>query len=116
MAVGCYQPDLMDVGEVRKFRLSLWAEHFKTSEPVFLSPSSLECNQRVKLMASYNWGQYLSNEPGTTTPGHILPYPLNVMQDGTLEYIDAVSNFPDFPASAKVMGKKSAVLPSKVTT
>ena len=29
IAVGCYQPNLMKQGEVRKFRLSLWAEHLK---------------------------------------------------------------------------------------
>ena len=29
IAVGCFQPNLMNQGEVRKFRLSLWAEHLK---------------------------------------------------------------------------------------
>ena len=31
IAVGCFQPNIMNQGEVRKFRLSLWAEHLKVS-------------------------------------------------------------------------------------
>ena len=94
-------------------RLSLWAEHFKYCEPIFAEPASLECVTRVKQMASYNWAKYLAQEP---TPGQILPYPLNVMQDGSLEYIDGLTSFPDFSPGAKIMGKPSAMIPCKVTT
>ena len=98
---------------MRKFRLSLWAEHVKHVEPVFLYPSSLECVQRLKEMVSYNWKQYLSMEP---TPGHLLPYPLNVMPDGKLEYINEdLTCFPDFEG-AKIKGKPNAMIPQKVTT
>ena len=132
IAVGCYQPDFMSqglisskllllkiylkvflVGEVRKFRLSLWAEHLRSSDPTFLYPSSMECVQRMKTMAAYNWSQYLQKLP---TPGQLLPYPLNVLQDGKLEYIDGVSTFPDFPAGAKIKGKSNPLIPQKVTT
>lgn len=113
IAVGCYQPDFMSQGEVRKFRLSLWAEHLRTSDPAFLYPSSMECVQRMKTMAAYNWSQYLQKLP---TPGQLLPYPLNVLQDGKLEYIDGVSTFPDFPAGAKIKGKSNPLIPQKVTT
>ena len=100
-------------GEVRKFRLSLWAEHLKTSEPVFLDPGSLNCVQRIKIMASYNWKMYLEK---AVTPGQLLPYPLNVMDDGELQYIDGVTNFPDFPKTATIMGKPHPAIPQKVTT
>ena len=113
IAVGCGQPNLFNKGEVRKFRLSLWAEHLRTCEPVFLHPASFECVQRIKTMVSYNWSQYLSKN---VTPGQLLPYPLNVLNDGKLEYIDGVSSFPDFPSSAKIMGEPSPVIPMKVTT
>ena len=100
-------------GEVRKFRLSLWAEHVKHSEPVFLSPSSLECVQTVKNMVGYNWSLYLQKQP---TPGQLLPYPLNVLPNGDLDYIEGVTSFPDFPSSAKIKGKTNAMIPQKVTT
>jgi len=113
IAVGCFQPNLMNQGEVRKFRLSLWAEHLKASEEIFLYPSTFDCVQRVKTMVSYNWGLYLNKQP---TPGQLLPYPLNVMPNGELKYLDGVSSFPDFPSSAKIMGKTNPLMPQKVTT
>jgi hypothetical protein len=64
-------------------------------------------------MVSYNWGLYLNKQP---TPGQLLPYPLNVMPNGELKYLDGVSNFPDFPSSAKIMGKTNPLMPQKVTT
>ena len=100
-------------GEVLKFRLSLWAEHLRTSEDIFLYPSRLDCVRRIKMMASYNWNQYLNKVP---TPGQLLPYPLNVMPDGKLEYLDGVESFPDFPLNAKIKGKTNLAIPQKVTT
>ena len=65
------------------------------------------------MMASYNWNQYLNKVP---TPGQLLPYPLNVMPDGKLEYLDGVESFPDFPLNAKIKGKTNLAIPQKVTT
>lgn len=113
IAVGAHQPSYANQGQVHQFRLALWAEHLKASEPVFLHPASMECVQRIKTMASYNWSQYLNQ---AETPGQLLSYPLNVMTDGTLEYIEGVSAFPDFPASAKIKGKLHPAIPQKVTT
>jgi hypothetical protein len=70
---------------------------------------------KVKEMAFYNWQQYVG-PTGSSTPGQMLSYPLNVLPDGTLENLEGFSCFPDFPGSCKVMGKKSAVIPQKVTT
>ena len=67
-------------------------------------------------MAAYNWNVYLSGERGCETPGQLLAYPLNVMPDGSLEYLKDVTNFPDFPSSAKIMGKPHPAIPGKVTT
>ena len=112
---GGFQPELSSNGDVRRFRLSLWAEHFKFSEPIFLHPTTLECVRRVKEMVSYNWTQYMCQQ-NTATVGHLLPYPLNVMPDGKLEYIEGISNFPDFGSSAKIMGKSNPMIPMKITT
>ena len=73
----------------------------------------MECVQRMKTMVGYNWSQYLQKLP---TPGQLLPYPLNVLQDGKLDYIDGISSFPDFPAGAKIKGKANPLIPQKVTT
>ena len=70
-------------------------------------------------MAAYNWQVYsMEAEAGSypVTPGQLLSYPLNVMPDGSIEYLPDISNFPDFPSSAKIMGKTSAMLPVKLTT
>lgn len=74
---------------------------------------------QVKEMAAYNWQVYsMDAEPGTypVTPGQLLSYPLNVMDDGSIEYLPNISSFPDFPPSAKVMGKTNPMIPVKLTT
>ncbi len=74
---------------------------------------------KVKDMAAYNWQVYsMEANDGTfpVTPGQLLAYPLNVMPDGSIEYLPDMSSFPDFPSSAKVMGKTHWGLPEKLTT
>ena len=74
---------------------------------------------KVKDMAAYNWQVYsMETNDGTfpVTPGQLLAYPLNVMPDGSIEYLPDMSSFPDFPASAKVMGKTHWGVPEKLTT
>ena len=70
-------------------------------------------------MAAYNWQVYsMDAEPGTfpVTPGQLLSYPLNVMQDGSVEYLPNISTFPDFGPNAKIMGETHFMLPVKLTT
>jgi len=118
MAVGCWQPAYPDnnpYGNVHMFRMSLWAEHFRITVQEFIHPGSNECVQKVKEMAFHNWKQYCGPD-GSSTPGQILCYPLNVLQDGTIETLDGVKEFPDFPPGSRVMGQVSAMIPQKVTT
>ena len=119
MAVGCWQPAYPEsnpYGDVHMFRMSLWTGLLKVIDPAFRYPGTIDCVHKVKEMAYYNWTQYTSAQDGATTPGMLLPYPLNVMPDGSIENLDGVKEFPDFPPGSKVMGKKSAVIPQKVTT
>jgi len=118
MAVGCWQPHfhrLNPYGDVHKFRMSLWTEHFHHMDQAFIHPGTRECVQKVKEFASYNWKMYNGPE-GSVTPGQMLPYPLNVMQDGELRNLDGISQFPDFPPGSKIMGTVSSFIPQKVTT
>merc|ERR1712029_1087809 len=122
MAIGAWQPNYTagsgqaDGGDVRVFRMSLWTEHFRMWDPVFQHPSLLECVRKVKEMAAYNWEVYCNGPPGSATPGQLLAYPLNIMSDGSIEVIEGVTSFPDFPPSAKIMGSPHPLIPKKLTT
>ena len=72
--------------------------------------------QMVKSMALYNWQMYVKDEYGTEAPGQLLAYPLNIMPDGSLENLEGFSSFPDWPSSAKVVGKLNSMIPQKLTT
>ena len=118
IAVGCYQPTFLDenpFGEVHMFRMSLWTGLLRSTEPVFRYPGTIECMARVKQLAQHNWEQYVGPE-GSVTPGLLLTYPLGVLHNGFVESLPGFEEFPDFPSGSKVMGKKSAVLPQKLTT
>ena len=95
--------------------MSLWAEHFRTTCSEFIHPGSSECVQKIKEMALHNWKQY-NGPDGSTTPGQVLCYPLNIKQNGSIETLDGVSVFPDFPPGSRIMGQVSAVIPEKLTT
>ena len=116
--MGCWQPSFPEsnpFGEVHVFRMGLWAALFGVSDAAFRYPGTIECVTRVKEFAYHNWRMY--NGPvGSSTPGNLLVYPINVMPGGGLENLPDVSHFPDFPGDCRVMGKKSAMLPQKLTT
>ena len=70
-------------------------------------------------MAAYNWHVYsmeVEDESYPVTPGQLLCYPLNVLGNGSIEYLADISSFPDFPSSAKIMGKTNPMIPVKLTT
>jgi hypothetical protein len=69
----------------------------------------------VKELVYHNWQEY-TGPVGSHTPGQMLPYPINVMPDGTVENLEEFGCFPDFPGLCLVMGKKSGFFPQKVTT
>ena len=96
--------------------MSLWTEHLRLWDPLFRFPSFLECVRKVKDMAAYNWQVYQGGPAGSATPGQLLAYPLNVLSNGSIENIEGVTSFPDFPPSAKIMGSPHPLIPKKLTT
>merc|ERR1712228_470725 len=50
MAFGAYQPNLSENGDIRTFRLGLWAAHCGKHMEEHLNPSSLECMEAMKLL------------------------------------------------------------------
>ena len=47
-------------------------------------------------------------------PGHLIPYPIRVEDDGSIAELPEAPMFPD--TSAPVAGSKSTMLPMKLTT
>ena len=90
IAIGCWQPNNVSqdsMGGVKRFRMGLWLEHFKTYDSSFELPGSIECIKKVKELAKINWSMFIGPE-GSVTPGHMLPYPLKVTCDGRLLPLD----------------------------
>ncbi len=118
MAVGCWQPAFPSenpYGEVHMFRLCLWTSLLKLYDPVLQHPGTIECVYKVKELIYHNWQQYVGPE-GSVTPGVLLPYPLNVLPSGGVENLEGVTEFPDFKTGSRIVGKKSGVIPEKLST
>ncbi|CAL4085202.1 unnamed protein product [Meganyctiphanes norvegica] len=107
IAVGAYQPlHTSEVsgyprGSVHQFRMALWAEHLNGVEEVHANPGTLECVKAVNQLATKNWEQFVTDEPCHIT-GHLLHYPVNVNDDGS---VTALKDFPNFPnTEAPILG------------
>ena len=75
---------------------------------------SEECFAKVRETSQTFWDLYTSDEP-EHSDCHILPYPLDIDQDGNVKALDAPMDcFPD--TSAPILGCKSFYLPEKLTT
>ncbi|XP_076067966.1 uncharacterized protein LOC143040640 [Oratosquilla oratoria] len=118
IAVGGFQPmHTREVsgnprGAVHLFRMALWAEHLGSVGEEHLNPGTLECARAVKEAAQSNWENYVKEEP-CHIDGHLLMYPVNVEQDGTVTELEDCPNFPD--TEAPVIGACN-YLPNKLTT
>lgn len=123
IAYGAFQPKHINESEglarglVYGYRMSLWYEHFmshyKHHMHKFHEPESVECVRTVKQISESLWEKYTGEEV-IDLPGHLLPFPIRVSEDGSLSELPEDGCFPDTKASVK--GKKSDVLPSILTT
>ncbi|KAL9242850.1 hypothetical protein vseg_016809 [Gypsophila vaccaria] len=108
IAMGAYQPHYTWArnhahphGQVYGYRMSLWAEHIGAMDERFTHPESVDCVRQVRSLAEQNWRQYASEEV-TEMKGHLLKYPLQVGQTGTVGPLPGFETFPDL--GGKVMG------------
>ncbi len=118
IAVGCWQPHYTDeksFGEVHSFRMELWTALLRNDDPILRYPGTHDCVTKVQQLVHDNWNSYIGPD-GSRTKGLLLPYPLSVLPNGFLENLQGIDEFPDFPSGSKIMGKKSAMLPQKITT
>ncbi|KAG7177060.1 phospholipase D alpha 1-like isoform X3 [Homarus americanus] len=121
MAVGAFQPqftkekcgDSQIEGDVRTFRLSLWAEHCGSHMEEHLSPESVSCMAAMKDLGEANLQKYISPE-AEHNDSHLMFYPLSVSQDGRVEMREDFPKFPDTGGS--ITGKNSNFLPNSLTT
>lgn len=123
IAMGAFQPSQTFAhkkrhpkGQVYGYRMALWAEHLGDHEgrlaPAFSNPASLECMRKVNASAEARWEDYVGEEV-KDLHGHLLPYPITVNKDGSVDPLEGFEEFPDVGGS--VMGKLQHTLPNDLT-
>lgn len=115
IAIGAYQPHAGSpgTGQVGGFRRSLWVEHLGANAPIYMEPSGWECARKMKEVAEQGLEAYLRDD-GVALAQHLLLYPLHVAVDGRVTTYPNCTCFPD--TNASVMGARSKVFPSSLTT
>ncbi|KAJ7978920.1 Phospholipase D [Quillaja saponaria] len=119
IAMGAYQPCHLTTreparGQIHGFRMALWYEHLGMLDDSFLHPESLECVQKINQIAERYWDLYSSETLDNDLPGHLLSYPIRVTENGEVTHLPGMEYFPD--TKARILGSKSELLPSILTT
>ncbi|XP_030526387.1 phospholipase D alpha 4 [Rhodamnia argentea] len=119
IAIGCYQTKDREIrmarGDVHEYRMSLWYEHTRQAEEMFREPETLECVDRLRFIGEEMWRIYSSEEVVDMEGVHLVKYPINVKQDGSVE--DLVGDGGHFPdTKTLVRGRRSIFLPPMLTT
>ncbi|KAL6561384.1 Phospholipase D [Orobanche minor] len=77
-------------------------------------PNSVDCVQKVNIVADKYWDLYSSDTLERDLPGHLLRYPIVVANEGNITELPGMEFFPD--TKARVLGAKSDYLPPILTT
>ena len=108
MACGAYQPNLMADGDVKLFRMALWAEH--CGAPQHFNAADVSCMKNLRKIGEENLSKYAKAIP---MDSHLMIYPFLIYGDGSL------TDYPDFECfpgtGGNVKGKDSIVLPNSLT-
>ncbi|XP_076067963.1 uncharacterized protein LOC143040639 isoform X2 [Oratosquilla oratoria] len=121
MAIGAYQPKYTKeecseedmAGDVRSFRLALWAEHVGKHQEEHLKPTSAECMAALRQNGEETFEHFVSEDP-EHIESHLMAYPVRVTADGHVKVRDEMETFPD--TNAPILGKNSNFLPNSLTT
>jgi phospholipase D1/2 len=65
-------------------------------------------------VAKQHWDMFASDAFQGDLPGHLMAYPVSVLDDGGGKIVATTETFPD--TNAKVLGIKSDILPPILTT
>ena len=100
IAVGGYQPgEKQSKGDVRSFRMALWAAHLGGTDKKHEKPESDKCLGKVKETTKKFWALYTAEKPEHSDV-KMLPYPINVDKKGKVTALEKPWNcFPDTQAS-----------------
>nr|KYP58366.1 Phospholipase D epsilon [Cajanus cajan] len=117
IAIGAYQyqegaDHHISHGDIHAYRISLWYEHTRSAEELFLEPENLACVQRIRSIGDHMWEMYSSEEVVDMEGVHLVTYPVKVTQEGSVE--DGGDHFPDTKCAVK--GKRSKFLAPIFTT
>jgi len=119
LLMGSWQPNCTatkhDVakGDIHGFRLHCWAHLMRTMDDKFRKPQSLDCVRLVNEIARKNWSLYVQEEP-CDMESNLMPYPVKVKDDGSLEPLTENGKFPD--TNSNILGAKKVSLPKYLTT
>ncbi|XP_008242775.1 PREDICTED: phospholipase D alpha 1-like [Prunus mume] len=120
IAMGAYQPHHLSTrgaarGQIHGLRLALWYEHLGLLDDTFLEPESVKCIRKVNQIAEKHWDLFSCETLDGDLPGHLLSYPIRVAAaNGEITELPGTEFFPD--TKARVLGSKSELLPSILTT
>ena len=120
IAMGAFQVDFLadteDIakGDVHTFRLALWSAHLGEYDPVFANPNSEECVDKVKEITKKFQQVYAADVMEEKCDVHMMEYPIQVNDDGSVEDHPDWVTFPD--QGGDVAGKESKIFPGNVTT
>ncbi|CAL9028023.1 unnamed protein product [Prunus brigantina] len=120
IAMGAYQPYHLSTreaarGQIHGLRLALWYEHLGLLDDTFLEPESVKCIRKVNQIAEKHWDLFSCETLDGDLPGHLLSYPIRVAAaNGEITELPGTEFFPD--TKARVLGSKSELLPSILTT
>jgi len=123
IAMGAFQPHHLastsngsqrPQGQVYGFRRALWYEHIGDNSDDFDEPESVECVKLLNRVAERNWKLYCDDALDESVNTHLLRYPVEVGEDGSVTSLSGMQYFPD--TMALILGSKSDYLPPILTT
>ena len=120
IAMGAFQDDFLAdseniaIGDIHTFRLALWSAHLGEYDPVFNNPNTEECVEKVKEITNKFQQVYAADVMEEKCDVHMMEYPIQVNDDGSVEDHPDWVTFPD--QGGDVAGKESKIFPGNVTT
>ncbi|XVF25114.1 hypothetical protein REPUB_Repub13aG0186100 [Reevesia pubescens] len=122
IAIGCYQlpsenPESNPATprDIHAYRMSLWYEHTRLADDIFLEPESVDCVHKMRALGDQMWQIYAGEEILDMEGVHLVTYPVNVTVDGLIEDVaNGDGYFPD--TKTQVKGRRSKLLPPISTT
>lgn len=114
LAIGLHQPRLGAKGEVSTFRKCLWVEHLGENVCINANPNSIQCIRKIRLLGEETLKAFIDTTSHPTIGRHMMVYPVNIDQSGSVSQLPECDKFPD--TKAHVLGWRSKVIPVAVTT